>query len=228
MKVSCPECFAGFDVPQDVLGPRGRRVRCGACGHIWLQEPVSEGGFGGFRGFDKALDIEPIPISVHPDTDDDDDDEPKGPGFFSDINVSYLTRMVAGFVLGFMVLAGGVSALSAAGVSPSVMGGLAGAFGAGSATSGLAIEKLSLRTAQDGHGKTVTEILGRVVNKSGSVRMMPVIDITPIHHDGEAGEGIRIKPEQEVLKSGESVGFAAQLAGDPPAGGEVRVGFGKK
>jgi len=35
MILECPQCEARFRVPSDALGARGRRVRCGACGHVW-------------------------------------------------------------------------------------------------------------------------------------------------------------------------------------------------
>lgn len=37
MIVSCPRCATGFALPDSVLGDTGRKVRCGSCGHVWLQ-----------------------------------------------------------------------------------------------------------------------------------------------------------------------------------------------
>lgn len=35
MILVCPQCRTGFQIPDDAVGPRGRRVRCGACAHVW-------------------------------------------------------------------------------------------------------------------------------------------------------------------------------------------------
>jgi predicted Zn finger-like uncharacterized protein len=39
MIVACPECSSRFRVPEDALGAGGRYVRCGNCGHSWVQKP---------------------------------------------------------------------------------------------------------------------------------------------------------------------------------------------
>lgn len=52
MIVTCPSCSARFRVAQGQIGPEGRKVRCGNCGHVWQQRPVAE----------EPLDLsEPVP-----------------------------------------------------------------------------------------------------------------------------------------------------------------------
>ncbi len=42
MHLTCPSCGATFLVEPEHLGPSGRRVRCGECGHTWHQARPSE------------------------------------------------------------------------------------------------------------------------------------------------------------------------------------------
>ena len=39
MRITCPTCAAGYDVPDDAIGASGRKVRCRACGTSWLEPP---------------------------------------------------------------------------------------------------------------------------------------------------------------------------------------------
>lgn len=53
MRITCPTCDAGYDVPDDAIGPNGRKVRCRACGASWMQAPLT-------------TDAEPAPAAVPP------------------------------------------------------------------------------------------------------------------------------------------------------------------
>ncbi len=44
MILTCPNCATKFRVSDSALGPRGRRVRCSACGHLWFAEPEAAAG----------------------------------------------------------------------------------------------------------------------------------------------------------------------------------------
>ena len=42
MNVACPSCETTFRIDLEEIGAKGRRVRCGACGHEWTQMPLEE------------------------------------------------------------------------------------------------------------------------------------------------------------------------------------------
>ncbi len=58
MIITCPECATQFFVPDDKIGPNGRKVRCARCAHSWRQEPA------------------PPPRERAPKPEIDDDDDP--------------------------------------------------------------------------------------------------------------------------------------------------------
>ena len=39
MQLTCPTCAAVYDVPDDAIGPNGRKIRCRACGSSWQEMP---------------------------------------------------------------------------------------------------------------------------------------------------------------------------------------------
>jgi len=55
MKINCPNCSTSFSVPDKALGPRGRRLKCVRCGHLWHQAPLD------------GAEPEPPPSSAAPD-----------------------------------------------------------------------------------------------------------------------------------------------------------------
>jgi predicted Zn finger-like uncharacterized protein len=41
MHLNCPSCESRFVIDPTALGPSGRKVRCGSCGHTWHAEPAA-------------------------------------------------------------------------------------------------------------------------------------------------------------------------------------------
>ena len=39
MRITCPGCGTGYDVPEGAIGADGRKVRCRACGTSWVEPP---------------------------------------------------------------------------------------------------------------------------------------------------------------------------------------------
>ena len=41
MRLNCPSCAAEYEIETDVIGRRGRKMRCSACNHEWFQSGAS-------------------------------------------------------------------------------------------------------------------------------------------------------------------------------------------
>jgi predicted Zn finger-like uncharacterized protein len=211
MKITCPECSSSFDIPLAMMPPGGRRVKCGSCGHIWVQQPVTEtSGFGSYRALDGVDDIDPIPASVHPHDGQDEGDAESGPGLLANIQWPLVGRMVAGFVLAWVVVLAGIYGLNRAAILPGFMAPLAVAAGFAHPADmhGLEFQEV---TAHVHNGSVV--LAGKIFNGADKTQIIPMVEITPMAADGTAGAPKQVKPEQDSLKSQESVPFAAQLPG---------------
>jgi predicted Zn finger-like uncharacterized protein len=44
MLLTCPKCAATYDVPDDAIGPNGRKIRCRACETSWHEPPRQQQG----------------------------------------------------------------------------------------------------------------------------------------------------------------------------------------
>lgn len=42
MRITCPNCTAHFEIPAELLGRKGRSLKCAICGHSWYQTPQVE------------------------------------------------------------------------------------------------------------------------------------------------------------------------------------------
>lgn len=79
MIITCPACSAQYLLPDDAIGPKGRRVKCTTCDYTWLQAPETEDE----KTQDAVTDSEETPEIVYRDQEkpaeqsdisDDDDD----------------------------------------------------------------------------------------------------------------------------------------------------------
>src|SRR3954471_726733 len=37
MRITCPNCTSHFELPTELLGRKGRALKCASCGHAWYQ-----------------------------------------------------------------------------------------------------------------------------------------------------------------------------------------------
>src|ERR1700742_1418089 len=37
MRITCPSCNVAFELPTELLGKKGRALKCASCGHAWYQ-----------------------------------------------------------------------------------------------------------------------------------------------------------------------------------------------
>ena len=40
MRITYPNCTAGFEIPTELLGRKGRSLKCATCGHSWFQAAI--------------------------------------------------------------------------------------------------------------------------------------------------------------------------------------------
>jgi predicted Zn finger-like uncharacterized protein len=40
MIITCPQCSTQYAVPSEAIPPQGKKVKCTACQHIWMQKPL--------------------------------------------------------------------------------------------------------------------------------------------------------------------------------------------
>ena len=45
MRITCQNCIAGYKIPTELLGRKGRSVKCARCGHSWFQPAPVSGKF---------------------------------------------------------------------------------------------------------------------------------------------------------------------------------------
>ncbi|MBL8704165.1 MAG: zinc-ribbon domain-containing protein [Rhodospirillales bacterium] len=62
MIASCPNCDTRFEVPESRLGASGRKVKCGKCGHLWLQR--ADGSTAPIAATPQPAAAPPPPIDI--------------------------------------------------------------------------------------------------------------------------------------------------------------------
>lgn len=71
MRLTCPNCGAQYEVPDDVIPEDGRDVQCSNCGTTWFQEHISRAGKA-IRADDPIDDVDDDSAFDDDDADDED------------------------------------------------------------------------------------------------------------------------------------------------------------
>ena len=226
MILTCPNCSARFTIKTELIGPAGRKVRCGSCGHTWRQLLTAEN------------DAQPPPQGPVDVASEHDEAEE-----FRSVRRRSTAALRAGpqrrgFGRGHII---GWSALGA--VVLLLIGGLwlgrgpiVGAvpeaarfynlFGIGGELpgQGLALQEVtSVRRTFDGQRRLIIE--GVVANVSESARPIPMLRASLHDAAGKELAAWYFSTEAKRLSPGERVTFST-LAQSPPDGAtELTINF---
>ena len=228
MKVICPECASEYDVPPSLVGEAGRRVRCSTCGHVWMA--IQQEEQGGFGHFDESQDIEPIPMSVHPQ-DEVEAEGHDGPGFFAQVregtDFGYAGRLLGGFGLACLFFAIFLGIGVAAGLNEGVLRPLFAPFGLAGAPQKIELEIKDVKAVskQDAAGQPVLTITGIIHNPTAHTEKVPVVEVSTLSESGAVGDSQQVEPSVASLESKQDMTFTATMAGGISARDRVRVRF---
>lgn len=230
MILTCPRCFATYNVPDAVLTGQGRKVRCSSCHFEWTEQPPPHAAIAGLAP-EPVFTPEPAP-HVAPVAEPAPPPRrsaplPKkaaGAGF----SLKKLGSGVALLVLGVAVLGAGVVLLrERLGHMSPVMADFYEDIGLpveGPAEwfrfEGVKLEK------SEADGQLVFAVHGQVINQSRRTRTLPPLRLYWLSSRQESGPETIIKADVLQLAPGQSAGFGGQLVGvDASLGGEIKVNF---
>ena len=225
MILNCPSCSARFLVDPAMIGPQGRRVRCGNCGHDWEQmpppppkegpavvPPVGAAPIRPLEDFDKARRGSNRAVAVR--------------------RAPRRSSLAAGWVL-LLILLGALAAGAWFGRAQIV------AYAPGAAKlyemAGIAVESapkigegLDLRGVTANRrildGRQILMIEGSVVNVSGEPRPVPALRVGLTDPEGIEVANWTFAPESVDLPPGGETSFQTSME-DPPKGGELSLIF---
>jgi predicted Zn finger-like uncharacterized protein len=220
MILTCSSCGARFEVDAAQLGPGGRKVRCGRCGHTWLQTGETP------AKADASAAVEPIPRLQEFDearrrrqsetAKGDGREGRRGSGWLGwSLFVLVLLLLLVGLYVGRQHL---VALLPEA--AP-----LYQALGLDVARPG---EGLDLRDVTQVrrvvNGEQMLLVEGRIVNTSERSRSLPLIRASIIDANGGVVNDWTFEAEAASLPPGGATTFRTS-AKDPPRDGHLSLDF---
>mgnify|MGYP000853986975 CR=1 FL=1 len=236
MLVTCPRCFATYNVPESALSGTGRKVRCSACHFEWTEALPPRDAIAGFA----PAPPEPVPAVAAP------------PSEFASLlsepapvaepvkaparrGRSRGDKSGAGFgaVAGwsFVILATLACALVLAreplGRKATWLADMYEMIGLPVETpadwfrfDGVALEK------SEADGQTVLLVRGKVINQSRKTREVPQLRLFWRQKNGDIGPETWLQTRPARLPVGEAARFNGELRGvDAAIGGEVKILF---
>jgi predicted Zn finger-like uncharacterized protein len=191
MIVTCEKCSTQFAVPDELLKPKGKKVRCSKCAHVWLQLPLE-------------MVVEPEVIAEITPPPKKLNYIPKG----SNLPSVHKTRSAGlGLKISFVILVLAAVFLKAISNphSSSDFAFLHNILGMYS-TDGLVMDNITA-VRQRNENKLEFVIKGLLKNESASAKKVPDIKITLLSKGGNTLGTLYVSPPKEILEAGEEVVF---------------------
>jgi predicted Zn finger-like uncharacterized protein len=244
MIASCPSCATRFEVADARLGPQGRKVKCGKCGHVWLQRPDGTTAEvppppSIVESAAPAIDAAPAPTEPAPAA-------PPAPSAAEATAIpargerrraAALTprrrsgKQVVAAILGFLVVMGalglGVMAWRSGELAkyPVIGSFLGGAGGPREALAeGLGFENVTTQRRAEGSVQVLI-VAGDVVNNASVVRAIPPLRGTLLTSDSREVQNWTFTASAERVQPGQRVRFETTLRGPAAEATEVKVTF---
>lgn len=195
MILQCPECSARFAVPDGLVPPEGRTVKCGRCTHQWHADgpiPMEGEDFAAMaQHAAEALD-EDAPVAARQLPVRQPDPWPRLPFVLGAVAAaaSWLIVAFIAYFPGWM--------------DAPVLRGIYESFGVRS-TAGLVFEDISMQRNQV-EAQTQFLISGSVTNRSAETRMVPAVRVQLKNKEG-AAIWERVYPVNEPLEAGKPYAF---------------------
>ncbi|MFQ6018562.1 MAG: DUF3426 domain-containing protein [Kiloniellaceae bacterium] len=216
MHLTCPSCATRFLVDPARLGPAGRKVRCGSCGHVWHAARPARDDAGVRQAAARPGDRDELPRRVHLPP------PPGAPGrrgAARAVGWSLFLLVAGGLVAGFLIGRQQIVATVPAAAKLYELVGLPGAAaGAGLELRGVT----SVRRLVDGERLVVIE--GLVANVSKTTRPVPLLRASLTDADGEELKRWTFATAETTLSPGGTASFQTS-AKNPPREGNLAIDF---
>lgn len=253
MIASCPSCATRFAVDEAKLGPAGRKVKCGKCGHLWLQH--ADGGAEELPQSAPARPIDiPPPSIIEQGGDRAEKEREEVPAAAAEEaaavetpepeNVTPIARAVApppkrrsgkrivAMLLAVLAVLGllgvGVMALRGgeAGKNPIVAGvlGMLGLHEQAAETDGLGFENVSTARRTEGTVQLLV-VTGDVVNGASAARIIPPLRGALLASDNREVQNWTFAAKAEKVEPGQRVKFETTLRSPAAEATDVKVTF---
>ncbi len=243
MNLTCPSCDTTFRVDTDQIGPSGRQVRCGSCGHEWNQPQLSEDETPAEAPEEAPAPVEAPaeaePQAPPPETETPSEEKP-APAPRAPRRAAALTstkpppssgrRIALGWVF-FFAVAGSLAAgayygqerIIAAYPAAAELYRLAGMIHEPQAGEGLELRDVkSVRRLLDGHRVVVIE--GTIANISDTPRDIPMLRASLTDPSGAEVDHWDFSANADSLPPGGTARFETSTR-NAPAEGNLEIDF---
>ncbi len=240
MNLTCPSCATTFVVEVEQLGPGGRQVRCGSCGHSWHQAAENEAAeYGAEQSAPPAIESPTAAESPKEPEKPVESEKPKkpekrvrrgGPKPRSHKKAQGgSASLLMGWIL-FVAVIGGLAAglyfgrVQVLALVPAVaplyqMAGLM------PPPAGMPLELRDVKTARRlVAGEQVVVVEGLVSNGSSEPQLIPLLRASLIDAKGDEIESWTFAASVATLPPGGSTGFET-IAKNPPSEGRILIDF---